>query len=58
MSILIHDLRYVVRLMLKQLGLSAIIIVSFALGIGANTMIFSMVNGLLKIDPIVALRYE
>jgi hypothetical protein len=57
-SILIHDLRYVVRLMLKQLGLSAILIVSFALGIGTNTMIFSMVNGLLKIDPIVALRYE
>ena len=47
MSTLMQDLRYSVRRMLKQPGFAAIVVVSLALGIGANTMIFSLVNGLL-----------
>jgi putative ABC transport system permease protein len=44
LSILLRDIRYVGRLMRKQPGVTAIVIVSLALGIGANTMIFTLVN--------------
>ena len=44
MSTLIQDLRYVGRLLWKQPTMTAIIVVSLALGIGSNTMIFSLVN--------------
>ena len=47
MSVLLQDVRCVVRLLLKQPGLTAIIVLSLALGIGANTMIFTLVNGFL-----------
>lgn len=43
---LVQDLRYVLRSLAKNKGFVATSIVSLALGIGANTAIFSVVSGL------------
>jgi predicted permease len=62
---MLKDLRHAVRMLLHAKGWSAVVILSLALGIGANTAIFSGVNALLlKTIPVedpaslVRLRYS
>src|SRR3990170_8412632 len=61
---MLKDLRHAVRVLLGAKGWTAVVLLSLALGIGANTAIFSAVNGLLlkqipvrEPDTLVRLRW-
>jgi Acidobacterial duplicated orphan permease len=62
---LVRDVRFSARLLMKSAGFTAVALGTLALGVGANTAVFSMINGLLlrplpvpESDRLVVLNYQ
>ena len=62
---MLKDLRHAVRILIAARGWTAVVVLSLALGIGANTALFSAVNGMLLTalpvkdpDTLVRFRYS
>ena len=46
-SSITRDVRYAIRMLLRNPGFTAIALLTFAVGIGVNTAVFSVFNGVL-----------
>jgi predicted permease len=60
---MLKDLRHAVRMLLNAKGWTTVVVISLALGIGANTALFSAINGLLLThipvtDPASLVRFR
>ena len=54
MNTFIQDVRYGLRMLLRRPGFASLAVATLALGIGANTAIFSVINALILSPPAIA----